>query len=637
MPPDEAELAWQDDNDFSREAAFLHVGAGLLTGDGLAKLGGSDETVTRLGRNLLTEAEHGAAMRQGGELLERAEREPGDSADAIARLGKDDHGVAYLRDNAAALADELGTRQAKAAQTLLDSYGQLGKLKPTEKELSARIPDGKQIEQARWVAGAKQEAAALLDGLPAHVAKPLLKRINAIGEGGKPAAWFERASDISDDLMRLRATAADEPELASGLDALDSVQRLIGEGLGDARLWGEAATTETNRSSNYARRVADHLAAFESHFTSRVGAERRADPGKFSAHIQGEDDADRQRSIDATLEAARATADAAGKFGKGEQAKRILDSVDELELTGRQARTLRAARGNAPSGAAPAQSALDWMSGGTAPDADAAERSGVYRALHAFSKGAESSAALAARRLLTGAASAGKRPQPVAAGLRIAAPAQPAVTALNFDAVRDHLDKMASDPRYFAEVVGASFGRLPQVAPEVFGAISEQTARTVNYLAAVAPGGKGGGPFAQRIPVSEDELWEFQQRLGAASDPEFIAREIGNGGVTSQAVESLQATQPARYFRLQLAVYDRLQELTAEGIPVPSSAREHLDVLLDLDGGGDPAMTWQVAERAEAGAQAHRQRLTMPKQGSPSGAMSSGALNTLGNGAAKAG
>lgn len=629
------EQGWIADPELGGEAVFQHVGAGILLGDGLLRSGDGPK-LERMGRNLLTEAEHATALRHARDIMERAQREPLEDADSIARAGGDSAGVTYLRDNGDGLLSELATRQAEAAQVLLDTYGELGKLKPDPKQLERSIPE-KRIEQAQWLGNARIRIGATLDAVPASIAGPLREQLAELGSGGKPAQWFTRASDLSDSLTRAKAKAARMAKAAEGVDAsahiaaLDSAQRTLRAGLGDATLWGSAAATETERASGYARRVDDHLGAFEAHFAERINGKDRADPTRFQSLLRG-GDPEAAAALAGTLEAARTTAGTASKFGRVAEARKILEAIDSLEVTGAQARAIQAAmRGASPlDRPAVEQAALEALGGATDEPASS-DRAGVYRAVRGFLRADEEGSKRAAADMLQ-PRGLGSRGSPAA--LQIAAPGAPSVTMANFDAVRDHLEKLSTDPRYFAEAVGSSFGRLPQAAPEVFQAISAQTGRAATYLVAVAPGGTSGGPFAGRVPVSEDELWEFNQRFQAVTDPEFVRRELRLGSLSSQSVEAYQNVSPRRFQRLQMDVFHLLKQLHDDGVQVPSNAREQLDVLLDLDGGGDPALTWQVAERADAGAQRHRQRLQMPKGGDQSGAMQSGALATLNNGAA---
>lgn len=203
----EAEQAWQQDRDFSQEAAFQNVGMGVLLGGaaaGVAKVAGG--VAQKLGRNLFTEAEHAAHARSARDLL--GDITPtGDSAAEIARRGPDDEGVRYLRDNHDSLLDDLATQHSRAAQQLLDTYGSLAPLRQTAEQVAEHIPNNP-IDQARWVTQAKREVGAALDELDPAVAAPLHERLATLSDGDDPAQWFTRASELSDELLRARSKAA---------------------------------------------------------------------------------------------------------------------------------------------------------------------------------------------------------------------------------------------------------------------------------------------------------------------------------------------------------------------------------------------------------------------------------------------
>lgn len=810
----EAEQAWQDDREFSAEAAWQNVGAGLILGGGLMAASSAARGLTRIGRNLLTEGEHAASARAASDLLEEAgkvKRAESMTADDIAKASPDDLGVSYLRDNADKLTDQLATKQAAAAQELLDSYGEISKLRPNVEELKEVIPDNI-TDQARWVTHVRQTVSEALADVPG-VSKDLSERIANMGEGRDPAQWFTNASELGDELAKARVAAsktapkaerdiADElaaapgspvslagksmedlgvkltdpstfkqetlealrtgkggrgdfardfassgrvnqagqleqgiqielgpkgPRLVDGrhrlmvgreqgqselygqihqgarapgkapiyegmipiaereaaavvdpVAAIDRARGILMDGLSQQTVWGDAAVTETQRASAYARRAADHIAEFEDAFTTKVGKNRRADPAKFRAFMQSDEvsGAIKQRVMESTMEAARATADAAVRFGRPKEAARIAAALDAIDATGSQAAAVRAARGVSRATAAPAQSnaeaALGWLGkqagnrmgnaiGGAVgyavgggpvgaligsgvgqvaqQGAEAlAARLGVFKAVKGFSTQAARNSKAGVHAMLNGAIGLGARASELGAKvIETAAPAVSGVTAQNFQAVREHIDKLAHDPRYFGEAMGASFGNLPEAAPEVYRALSQKASQTASYLISVAPGGKQPGPFGTTFPVGEDDLWEFQQRVAAVTDPQYIKSALIGGTLTAQAMDAFQEVAPTQYRRLQMDVYDRLGQLKRMGVTVHEQAREQLDMLLDLDGGGEVAMTWHAAEQVQRAQQLRQQQLQDKKlneaDSQQAATRTSGALSTLSNGA----
>jgi hypothetical protein len=633
MPIPKAEQAWLSDRDLAQEATFLHVGGPLLVGGGLLPVGNG--SLVRSGRNLLTEAEHASATRAARSLLERSRAGSDDasSADEIAAQNPDDPAIAYLRDNADALLPELATKQAKAAQELLDTYGSLAPLRSSPDEVAELLPKGAEArtDQARWVTNARAAVDLELEGLPPGVVAPLRERLATLADGTDPATWFSRSTELSDELLRARTKATD-PEAA---ERLASAKQVVDEGLGQQTLWGAAANLERQRSAGYAKRYGDHIAAFEATFA----ADGKVDPTRLASLT---DDDPATETLRRTLDSARVTADVAAKFGRKAEAQSMLRSIDALERSRRQARTVQTALQGVSRETDPAEDALAAIAqgallGDTAAPQEAMlarleARGGAFRAVAAITGSTRAAQRRGVQRLLSPASDDGVGDEDVP----IAAPVAPRVNAVNFDATRDHIDRMARDPQYFASTMAASFGTLPESAPELFQAVAAQTAKVVGYLSAVAPGGASGGPFGQRFPVGDDELWEFNERVMGAADPEHIPARLEQGSLSSQAIEAFQVMNPRAYSQLRIDVFERLQELKEQGVPVSMQAREQIDTLLDIDGGGDPALTWKVAERVYA-AQARRlPSATRMDQGSgdaSAGAMTSGALSTLGNGA----
>jgi hypothetical protein len=615
---DPHEAAWLSDRDAAQEAVFAHVGAGLLIG------GGQDK---RKGRNLLTEAEHAHSARAARDLLAPDASGTGENAEELAGSDPRQAGIAYLRDNSDALQGTLSTRQAKAAQKLLDSYGELAHLRSSPDELDAMIPPGKGLEQARWVSQTKVELAQAVRGAPDDVRE----LASQFGRGGSPAEWFAQASELSDTLAKAAVKARRTDEATA--TRLEAARSLLEEGAHSEAIWGQAAKVERQRSAGYSKRYGDHIDAFEEAFTSRVGDAVKADPAKFREFVEADQSGDRAQALTSMLASARATADAAARFGKPAEARGILAAASQLEKALGRSRTVRAASGGVPreTAADASQAALAFLGGEAEPATPDATRAGVLKATGAMTVGFAASRKAAVAQMLSPVAPGDDDEEPL-----IADQTAPMVTHENFGPTRRHIEQMATDPDYFGRVMEASFGRLGEAAPEVYRALSAQTAKTVNYLHAVAPGGNSGGPFSESYPVADDELWEFNQRVRTGTDPTFIPGEIAAGRVSATAMEAFQVLSPRQYSKLQLDVYERLHELKSQGIDIPIQAREQLDTVLGLDGGGETALTWNTAEKAEAARLKKAQTSSLQPSDKPSGhasSMTSGALSSLNNGA----
>lgn len=618
---DPHEAAWLSDRDAAQEAIFAHIGAGLLLAPKMSP-----------GRNVLSEAEHAHSTRAARDLLAGRSDDSGDSADEHAASAGDGAGLSYLRDNADSLHTTLSTKQAKAAQRILDSYGELAHLRSSPSELEGLIATDNVDEQARWVSHTKRELAQAVQGAPDEVREEASK----FGSGRDPAGWFAQATALSDTLARAGVKAGRTDQEAA--DQLRGARDLLQQGTTSEGLWGRAAKHEEQRSAGFEKRYGDHIDAFEEAFTSRVGDRVQADPEKFRAFVAGDQSGDQAKALSSMLDSARATADTAAKFGKGREAGDLLSSVGELQRSLARSRTVRAAEGGVPretAGADASDAALAFLGGDSEPATPDATRAGVLKATGAMTVGTAVARRASVRVLLSPAVASDGDPED------IELPPSTALTEESYPAAQAHIQKMAADPDYFATVMASSLGRMNEAAPEVYQALSAQTAKTVQYLAAVAPGGTTGGPFPQTNPVAADELWEFNQRLGAAADPTFIPSQIAQGRVSATAIEAYQVMQPKQYSELRTDIFERLHEMKQEGLDVPMQAREQIETILQIDGGGEPAMTWRAAEQAANAQQRKASAASVTdggaKPGGHAAAMQSGALATLSNGASALG
>lgn len=658
----EAESAWQQNRQKSVENIAMNTLIGLGTGGAAMGIGKVASGGWNFARNLIVEGEESASKAGARAILENAaEKETtkaASTAEEIAAKGEKDPGVQYLNKEKKSLRQDLASEQAKAAQILIDEYDGLASMRPTTEELRGSIVENASV-QAKAVTEIKTALKGTLDELKSagatSAASPFKAAIKGLGDGTDPAKWFARASEISDNLVRAKQIATQKGSQLA-VEAIDSAQQVIRNTIEDGSIWGGAAEQEAARFANYQRRFGDHIGDFEQNFTQVLQGKRQATIGKFRDFLTDSLDStsSSRQSFENMIDAAETSAEFANKYGRTAEATRISEAVDTLRKTLRQGDAIKAAEDIAQR-ATPSlkdkamefgkelamDAAVDYTASqvfgvlppGLSTVARFAKRAGLFNSMGAMMKGTETMARQSVQRFLSPVTTAlrtsanlAERSSPSVAGLSVA----------GFDKLSTHIRKMAKDPGYFGDVMSNNFGDTSEVAPEVFGALSTQTAKTFAYLSTKLPETRGGGPFAESIPVSEDDLYEFDLYYSACLDPTSVYESLERGDLTSQQVEAFQTIYPNKYQDLQLDVYQKLLQMGEDGVEVPTQTREQLDVLFDLDGGGDPGMTWDVAFKSyEAQKLLTSDKPNMSKA-LPQAAQrsASGALQSLHNGAA---
>lgn len=658
----EAESAFQQNRQKSIENVAINTLIGLGTGAAAMGVGKLTEGGWNFARNLVVEGEENASKAGARAILDEVSQkeatQAGDTAETIAARGEKDPGVQYLYKERKGLRADIAGESTKAAQTMLDEYENLASMRATSDELRESIIDNS-VQQAQATKAMKDSLQDALGeiksaGVPS-VAKPFKDAVKGLTEGADPTKWFMRASETSDALVRAKQVALDSGSQIA-IEAVDKAQQVFRQGLEDSSIWGQAADQEASRFANFSRRYGDHIGDFEEHFTQTLQGKRQASVSKFKDFLQDGLDSNGipRKSLENMLDSAETSAEFAQKYGRTEQAARLTEAVDTIRKSLRQGDAIRAAE-ETVSKAAPSfkQKAMDFgkelavdaavdytaskvfgvLPPGLSTVARLAKRAGLFNSIGIMAKGTETLAKQSVQRFMSPLTTALRTTSELAE--RSAVPVS-GLSIAGFDSLSKHIRKMAKDPKYFGDVMANNFGDMPETAPEVYSALSAQTAKTFAFLSTKLPQTSGGGPFAESIPVAEDELYEFDLYYSACMDPTSVYQSLEKGDLTSQQVEAFQTVYPERYKDLQLDVFQKLQQMHDDGIEVETQTREQLDVLFDLDGGGDPGMTWKVALQSYDA----QQMLTSDKPKMPTALPQAsqrsypGAIQTLHNGAA---
>jgi hypothetical protein len=92
-------------------------------------------------------------------------------------------------------------------------------------------------------------------------------------------------------------------------------------------------------------------------------------------------------------------------------------------------------------------------------------------------------------------------------------------------------------------------------------------------------------------------MMRFAQVWAAVEKPETVLDDLERGMATPDQMAALKVVHPETYQGIRNAVVSALIDVGARKGTIPISMRQQLDLLLDLDGAGEPAFSPRVADR----------------------------------------
>lgn len=96
-------------------------------------------------------------------------------------------------------------------------------------------------------------------------------------------------------------------------------------------------------------------------------------------------------------------------------------------------------------------------------------------------------------------------------------------------------------------------------------------------------------PMTSQLQPNKVEIQTWANAWNAISDPISVVEAMADGDFPApEAMEAIQTVYPSLYAKIRLETMSRLREMDTSGQEVPPRQRLQLDVLLDLNGAGEP-------------------------------------------------
>jgi hypothetical protein len=161
----------------------------------------------------------------------------------------------------------------------------------------------------------------------------------------------------------------------------------------------------------------------------------------------------------------------------------------------------------------------------------------------------------------------------------------------------------------------AALGGLAETAPRTAQHVAVTASRGVNYLLQHTPV-PTRAPTAlnpgYRPKPSSVEIAQFARRWQTVADPMSVLDDFQKGMVTYEQVDALKNVYPLIYQSIRVEALERFAKLDAAGIPVPYADRLQADLMLDLNGAGEPTLDPGFALKVSGMMQASAERVSKP-------------------------
>lgn len=193
------------------------------------------------------------------------------------------------------------------------------------------------------------------------------------------------------------------------------------------------------------------------------------------------------------------------------------------------------------------------------------------------------------------------------------------------DKLEKAVDKIQANPNQLVQNEGGAVGHYLNDHQQ---ALSQATARQVQYLSTVKPQPFKPSALEKEIPPSKAQISRYNRALDIATNPMVVMQHLKDGTIVATDIQDLQGMYPALYQNMAQKVTSQMATVHAGDMEIPYTTR--LGLTLFLGSPVDSTMAPQSIISAQAAMQNAAQKTQQEQQQQPQKSGAKRGTSTLG-------
>jgi len=168
---------------------------------------------------------------------------------------------------------------------------------------------------------------------------------------------------------------------------------------------------------------------------------------------------------------------------------------------------------------------------------------------------------------------------------------------------REQIDRHLQSPGKGELILSQAVAPIVDDHPQLAAQIADTTNRAIQYLAATKPAQmQTPSMFDHRraAVTSYPEKIRWARIWSALQDPRTVLDDIEHGRGTVDQIQALKNVYPAEFERLQKVAFSEIVRANRAGKPLPIYLRHQMDLLLELNGAAEPALSSDFARAVDS-------------------------------------
>lgn len=193
------------------------------------------------------------------------------------------------------------------------------------------------------------------------------------------------------------------------------------------------------------------------------------------------------------------------------------------------------------------------------------------------------------------------------------------------DKLQRAVDKIQSNPNQLVQNEGGAVGHYLNDHQQ---ALSQATARQVQYLSTVKPQPFKPSALEKEIPPSKAQISRYNRALDIATNPMVVMQHLKDGTIVATDIQDLKGMYPALYNDMAQKVTNQMATVHAGDIEIPYTTK--LGLTLFLGSPVDSTMAPQSIMSAQTALQRQAQKTQQEQQQQPQKSGAKRGTSTLG-------